>query len=802
MSRSRNPWTGVAWSLLACALLMAAPCLAKVWYFDDGHPANIWGTTDQYQSFSHVEGMSEGCLSSGTFAFMDPDSNYVAITDELVNDYFGYAFQGLIFMHNTSSNQSYPVVSTLWVSQGGQTSWHPVGTDTVNVTHDGNPPPLSGPMYHHFDYGICNYHTQYEKLEVVIDYVTSSSNTATTYIYWDGLYTYSSSLHALSPGSAADGVVCEHSSGTHPAHPDTYWYDVTPAATRKDFHVRVYDDADPSDYSGWIEPQGWAHSVHSAGNCANWVSWYAPTSAESLMALTTYRFGFVNDNPRTWGDWTTTTGGGTKPYASVADSSGAHAVGQDGYGTRVHVPKKEQSGGMPAITPLQDGYFEGDAVFDDIDGTIVLAICGETDGGAQTAIYEWDGEDFTVLQYLDGITSQGSGCLGWADYDLDGDSDLAIAGTMGSGRIAHVYRNDDGAFVLADVLTGLSNASVAWADYDGDGYPELLTMGHDGTSRRAIIYNNNGYVPFEVGEELVGLNSGSADWGDFNGDELPDLVTTGNDGTARVTIFYLNDPPGVLTPVGDLGLPGIALSDTEWADYDRDGDLDLAFTGETSSSERMARVYRNDGSMVFTQVADVLSIYRSSCAWGDYNMDGDLDVAFCGYTGTSLVTHLYRNTGSGFEDSGLYFPGVREGALCFCDLDGDCDPDFFMCGADWLTKYGQPYENTGIDWVGVPETPEWWSSRRALIASSYPNPFNPTTTVRFTVPVDGRVELAIHDLSGRCVRTLVNAPMEPGDYELVWDGTDLDGRQVASGVYFCRLATAAGTDEKKMVLVK
>jgi hypothetical protein len=271
----------------------------------------------------------------------------------------------------------------------------------------------------------------------------------------------------------------------------------------------------------------------------------------------------------------------------------------------------------------------------------------------------------------------------------------------------------------------------------------------------------------------------------------------------RQTIVYLNDPPGTLTPIGSLGLPGIALSDAEWCDYDRDGDIDLALTGETSGAVRMARVYRNDGSLVLTQVADVLSIYRSSCAWGDYNLDGDVDVAFCGYTGTSLTTQIYQNTGTGFVSAGFSFPGVREGALAFCDIDNDCDCDFFMMGADWSTKYGQPYENTAINWVGVPEDdPSSWSADGHLLGVNRPNPFNPTTTIRFIVPADGQVDLAIYDLSGRRVKTLVSTRLDAREYERTWDGTDDAGRRMASGVYFCKLSTAGGVDERKLVMVK
>ena len=782
--------------------LCTLTCSADVWYLDDGHPAGIWGTTDQHGTFYPVESMADGCLSGKVSAFLDPDTTYVAQTQELTGDYFGETFQGVLYMHNYYSSQSFPVICALKVTQG--LGWATIGTDTVNVTHDGLPPPMMGPIQHHFHFGVCNVPTMGEMLQLNINYATASSDTAHTYLFWDGAGYSSSAVHCYSGTTPTDHVVCEYYSGTPPPHPPTYWYEVTPIGTRRDFHVRVYDGGNISDYSNWVEPEGWAHTIHTV-NCQRWVSWYAPTAVESLGAYAAYQFGFTNSHPATWGEWATTTSGTTNPHVSVADSSGAHMGQPNGYGRRVHVPKKPADGGMPAITPLPDGYWEGDARFDEYDGVAILAICGETDSGNETGIYQWNGTDFDFLQALEGVKSEGSGALDWGDFNNDGQPDLAISGMNNDAtRVTRVYRGDGGTLVWdGDELTGLSHASVAWGDYDMDGLADLLTMGHDGVARRAIIYEHDGMGSFTVVGELEGLTSGSADWADIDGDGDPDLVTTGSDGAVRRTIFYEGNPSALPTPVGDLGLPGIALSDAEWCDYDRDGDPDLAFTGETSSQEKMARVYRNDGGMVFTVVADLLSVYRSSCAWGDYNLDGDVDIAFCGYDGSSLHTRIFENTGDGFTDSGFSFPGSREGALCFYDFDGDCDCDFFLCGADWSDKHGRPYENTAFDFVGVPGdevVPALADGR--LLDVNYPNPFNPSTRIRFVVPEDGDVKLAIYDVSGRLVRTLVRASLAASAYEMTWSGVDDDGHRVASGVYFAHLTCEAGSDTRKLMLIK
>ena len=92
---------------------------------------------------------------------------------------------------------------------------------------------------------------------------------------------------------------------------------------------------------------------------------------------------------------------------------------------------------------------------------------------------------------------------------------------------------------------------------------------------------------------------------------------------------------------------------------------------------------------------------------------------------------------------------------------------------------------------------------RYVLAGNYPNPFNPSTTVRFAVPAPARVRLAVFDLQGRHVRTLRDGVVEgPGWHEARWFGTDDGGRPVAAGVYFCRLEADGFAATMRMVLVK
>jgi len=85
---------------------------------------------------------------------------------------------------------------------------------------------------------------------------------------------------------------------------------------------------------------------------------------------------------------------------------------------------------------------------------------------------------------------------------------------------------------------------------------------------------------------------------------------------------------------------------------------------------------------------------------------------------------------------------------------------------------------------------------------SYPNPFNPSTTISFDLPESQPVRLAIYTVDGKRVTLLIGTVMPAGKHEITWNGRDLQGRRVTSGIYFYRLETGSFIETKRMVLVK
>jgi len=109
----------------------------------------------------------------------------------------------------------------------------------------------------------------------------------------------------------------------------------------------------------------------------------------------------------------------------------------------------------------------------------------------------------------------------------------------------------------------------------------------------------------------------------------------------------------------------------------------------------------------------------------------------------------------------------------------------------------------GLLWLGrlTTATPDL-APVAASLAQNQPNPFNPSTSISYTMPRDGMVRLTVHDLRGRLVRTLVDGSRAEGRQSAVWNGRNEAGAAVASGVYVYRLQAGGQTLSRSMSLIK
>lgn len=89
-----------------------------------------------------------------------------------------------------------------------------------------------------------------------------------------------------------------------------------------------------------------------------------------------------------------------------------------------------------------------------------------------------------------------------------------------------------------------------------------------------------------------------------------------------------------------------------------------------------------------------------------------------------------------------------------------------------------------------------------MLSQNFPNPFNPSTQIDFTVPTHSFVEISVYNSIGQHVKTLIKKNMSAGDHTITWDGTDNFGVEAPSGVYFYKLVAGDFVESKKMILLR
>jgi hypothetical protein len=116
--------------------------------------------------------------------------------------------------------------------------------------------------------------------------------------------------------------------------------------------------------------------------------------------------------------------------------------------------------------------------------------------------------------------------------------------------------------------------------------------------------------------------------------------------------------------------------------------------------------------------------------------------------------------------------------------------------------WAAPFILTSEHIVGVESRDNASAPYAFNLSRNYPNPFNPSTTLSYQLPNTTNVSIAVYDLLGKEIQTLENGKKAAGSYKVTWDGTDNTGRQVSSGVYFCKMVTPEFSTIQKMMLLK
>jgi hypothetical protein len=257
------------------------------------------------------------------------------------------------------------------------------------------------------------------------------------------------------------------------------------------------------------------------------------------------------------------------------------------------------------------------------------------------------------------------------------------------------------------------------------------------------------------------------------------------------------------------------------ADLDGDDDLEIILVGSNGSVYVWAWEGDTYTGWPQTMEGGGLSDKRSSAVVGDVDGDAELEIL----TGsTNGKVYAFNSDGSLASGWPIQTDAEVFSTPALADLDLDGDIEVIVSGMDemvyvWDTEgvyaggdgvewecYRHNAARTGLYggdlWVGVVDD-DALSVSRPRLEQNIPNPFNPITTIAFGVPDGGaEIDLAVFNVAGERVATLVRGVVPGGRRSATWNGTDSHGAPVASGIYFVKLVAGETSLARKVVLLK
>ncbi len=140
----------------------------------------------------------------------------------------------------------------------------------------------------------------------------------------------------------------------------------------------------------------------------------------------------------------------------------------------------------------------------------------------------------------------------------------------------------------------------------------------------------------------------------------------------------------------------------------------------------------------------------------------------------------------------------QEDVFCSPPIHLDINDSYIYVACDGGGIYTFEFSGSMVE---VEESDKEITSLYAL-EKNYPNPFNPKTTISFSIPKSSKVEISIYNVTGQKIKTLVNANLQKGYHEVIWNGKDEQNNPVPSGIYFYKMESDNFSEIKNAILLK
>ena len=328
----------------------------------------------------------------------------------------------------------------------------------------------------------------------------------------------------------------------------------------------------------------------------------------------------------------------------------------------------------------------------------------------------------------------------------------------------------------------------AMGDIDGDGNDEAFYSRFPTGGISVMDYDKDQSVLSITNAELVldvipGTGIGGVALGDLDQDDNMDVLAGGIGYSA--TSFMAKEPSRFLNVAEYKG--GDPTSPSSYVSTPIDTSSDIDSTG-------FNRVYRDS-------LGEMSMYYEVARSKGGETTSNASDPVFA-----SGVVFLGDPDADGFNEVALAFQGIDDNLLVIDEMWNADSMRFDRTVRETIPApvraFVRIYE-FDKDFVVSSEGDPATLPTGFELHENYPNPFNPSTTIGYTIPSETSVTVRVYDITGRVVRTLVHGQSHaPGVYEVTWDGTGDGGHTLASGTYFYSLEYLGRRDVKAMILLK